>query len=83
MYTGQSAVRDPGIGLTREEVVARIAASGARIITTRAWSSYVTRGYAPEPARRIGRTPLWTAQQIDDWLTARPGQGVRRPRDDT
>jgi len=68
------------LDLTREEVVARIAASGARPITARTWSSYVTRGYAPKAARRIGRTPLWTTQQVDDWLSNRPGQGARKAK---
>ena len=68
------------LDLTREEVVARIAASGARPITARTWSSYVTRDYAPKPERRIGRTPLWTAQQVDEWLANRPGQGARPPK---
>lgn len=39
------------------------------------WRSYVARGQAPQPARRVGATPVWDAAQIREWK--RPGQGKR------
>jgi predicted DNA-binding transcriptional regulator AlpA len=47
-------------------------------------STYLYEGQMPEPALRLGRTrrPVWTRQQIDEWVASRPGQGAGggRPR---
>jgi len=43
----------------------------------RCWRGYVTRGQAPEPASRVGWTPLWDEEQIETWVAERPGQGTR------
>lgn len=65
--------------LTRDDVIARLKTYDIHI-TPHTWSAYVARGQAPEPARRISRTPLWTPEQIDHWATSRPGQGARTDR---
>lgn len=41
------------------------------------WSSYVARGQAPAPTRRVGRTPLWSEDDVRQWVASRPGQGSR------
>lgn len=41
------------------------------------WSSYVARGQAPAPVRRVGRTPLWDEDEVRQWVAERPGQGSR------
>lgn len=45
-------------------------------VELKTWSSYVSRGFAPLPADRVGVAPVWTREQIDDWKRERPGQGV-------
>lgn len=40
------------------------------------FSGYVTRGHAPAPVRRIGRTPLWDEDEMKAWNDARPGRGA-------
>lgn len=48
-------------------------------VKTSTWSSYVSRGQAPEPHTYIDRrTPLWTPEQLDQWAAGRRGQGWRR-----
>ena len=44
--------------MTRDQVLAYLAAKG-RVIRPGTWSAYVARGQAPQPARKVGRTPLW------------------------
>ena len=39
------------------------------------WRSYVTRGQAPAPLRRVGSTPVWDPAVVLGW--PRPGQGAR------
>lgn len=51
-------------GLTRDQVLERLEAAG-RKIQPGTWSSYVARGQAPQPARRLNRTPLWDPADID------------------
>ncbi len=43
-------------------------ASRGRVIGAATWRSYVARGQAPAPTRRVGRTPLWSMDDIDQWL---------------
>lgn len=59
---------------TRAEVVAWLAEQG-RPIEPGTWSSYVTRGRAPQP-RHVGRTPLWAPGQVRAWHASSPGQGT-------
>lgn len=39
------------------------------------WRSYVARGHAPAPKRRVGATPVWDPQAVKGWT--RPGRGAR------
>lgn len=39
------------------------------------WRSYVSRGQAPQPVRRIGSTPLWNPAEVTGYQ--RPGSGAR------
>lgn len=57
-------------GMTRAEVLAYLARHGRRI-EPGTWSSYVARGQAPAPVRRVGRTPLWALEDISQWLAER------------
>jgi len=44
-------------------------------VKVRTWHGYVAKGQAPKPLRRVGRTPVWSAEQVRNW--ERPGQGAR------
>lgn len=46
-------------------------------VKPRTWSSYVARGQAPAPVRRVGRTGLWDEAEVQEWIRSRPGQGSR------
>ncbi len=48
-------------------VLAYLAQHG-RTITPATWRAYVARNQAPQPAKRVGRTPLWHLDDIDTWL---------------
>jgi predicted DNA-binding transcriptional regulator AlpA len=71
--------KDQSDEFTRADVVARLAArSPALVISVDTWSAYVGKGQAP-PGRKIGRTPLWTPAEVDQWAADRPGSGRKRP----
>lgn len=54
------------------------AAAFAGLETATAWSSYVSRGRAPQcDGRHDGRTPWWWASTINDWKKGKTGQGAR------
>lgn len=36
-------------------------------------SAYRSRGRLPEPAAMLGRTPVWTRRQLNDWSRTQPG----------
>jgi predicted DNA-binding transcriptional regulator AlpA len=55
--------------------VARLAGVTPATIT-----AYLARGRMPAPVTRIGNSPVWSRPVIQQWLTSRPGQGVRRRR---
>ncbi|GAA0719611.1 hypothetical protein Drose_05915 [Dactylosporangium roseum] len=38
-----------------------------RDITAATWSSYVARNQAPQPVRKVGRTPLWDLDEVERW----------------
>lgn len=50
-------------------------------IKPRTWHSYVARGQAPKPDRRVGRTPVWDAETVRAY--PRPGRGARMDLIDT
>lgn len=60
-----------GRELTRDEAAAL---AGVRPDT---FSGYVSRGQAPAPKRRVSRTPVWDASEIEEWVKQRPGRGAR------
>jgi hypothetical protein len=73
--------------IAMEEYVGNAAAAEYVGIPVSAWRSYVTRTppMAPEPSRRHvsggHALPVWTRQQLDEWLRDRPGRGAPgRPR---
>lgn len=41
------------------------------------WATYVSRGQAPAPERKVGRTPVWRPDVIRSWHESRRGQGWR------
>jgi hypothetical protein len=53
--------------LTTQQVLDLLRQRG-RAITAATWRSYVARGQAPAPATHVGRTPLWSIDDIDRWL---------------
>jgi len=61
---------------TREQVLAYLAEAGMPVAAD-TWSGYVSRGQAPAPARRVGRTPLWDPAEVRAWQAARRGRGWR------
>ena len=60
-------------GLLDTAAVARLAGVGRSTI-----AAYLSRGYMPAPAMRLGQSPVWTREQIDAWLANRAGQGRKR-----
>ena len=56
--------------LTRDQVVELLADRG-RQITTATWSAYVARNEAPQPAGYVGRTPMWSHDEVTLWQTDR------------
>ncbi|MBB6172155.1 putative DNA-binding transcriptional regulator AlpA [Nocardiopsis mwathae] len=57
--------------LTAEQAAAK---AGVKLKT---WHAYVSRGQAPQPDGRMGRTPWWWASTVDEWIENRAGQGAR------
>lgn len=40
------------------------------------WRAYVTRAQAPAPVAQLDdRTPLWDAEDVEQWHANRPGHG--------
>jgi predicted DNA-binding transcriptional regulator AlpA len=66
----------PTVPLIKEETGTELSVSTFR--------GYVSRGQAPAPVEKIGRTPLWKRSEIVKWANNRPGQGartdIRKPR---
>lgn len=63
--------------LTRDEVIARLRDRHEVTIEVDTWSGYVSRDQAPQPAQRVGRTPVWSAAAVDVWAAHRRGAGAR------
>lgn len=36
-------------------------------VKLKTWHGYVARGQAPQPKRRVGRTPVWDADKVRTW----------------
>jgi predicted DNA-binding transcriptional regulator AlpA len=36
--------------------------------------AYTARGQMPAPSGHVGRTPYWTPEDIEPWITSRIGQ---------
>ncbi|WP_242640394.1 helix-turn-helix transcriptional regulator [Rhodococcoides fascians] len=63
--------------LSLAEVLTLIEHRTGKAITSSTWRSYVARGQAPKPIRRISNAPLYSRDDIDQWITDRPGSGAR------
>ncbi|NRQ35968.1 hypothetical protein HII36_29660 [Nonomuraea sp. NN258] len=63
-------VDDSSTLMTAEAVVAYLATHG-RYMTAASWRSkaHPSKGLAPEPADRVGRTPLWERADVDAWIS--------------
>lgn len=46
-------------------------------LTVRSVSSYLARGVLPEPDYRVGKSPLWKTETIEEWERTRLGRGWR------
>lgn len=73
-YSGETSAQD--VWWTRAEVLAYLDSAGTPL-GAETWSGYVSRGQAPAPVRRIGRTPLWDSGAVRAWQAARRGRGWR------
>lgn len=64
------------------ELIGNQAAADYLGVSLNAWRPYVARGQAPKPVRREVKgghaLPVWTAEQLDEWRSTRPGRGRRR-----
>lgn len=58
------------------DVLAYLASAGSPIARA-TWATYVRRGQAPAPARKIGHSPVWRPDVIRAWQESRRGQGWR------
>lgn len=48
-------------------------------ITSRTWTNYAANGRTPEPVAHLdGRTPLWDAEEVQNWHAKRPGSPVKK-----
>ncbi|SBT63117.1 hypothetical protein GA0070622_0058 [Micromonospora sediminicola] len=61
------------------EVRAYLAEQG-RPMAARTWTSYVSRGQAPAPVRRVGRTPVWSPEDVRQWAAEASAARVRAGR---
>jgi len=58
--------------LTADQLAARLGVQRASIYRMH------TRGDLPEPAEKIGRSPIWAVETIETWEKSRPGHGWRK-----
>ncbi|EKT82152.1 transcriptional regulator (plasmid) [Rhodococcus opacus] len=63
--------------LTTDQVIDLIKEETGTEMAIGTFRGYVTRGHAPAPVEKIGRTPLWKRSEIIEWAHNRPGQGAR------
>ncbi|WP_257886316.1 helix-turn-helix transcriptional regulator [Rhodococcoides fascians] len=63
--------------LSLAEVLTLIERRTGKAITSSTWRSYVARGQAPKPIRRISNAPLYSQKAIEQWIADRPGSGAR------
>jgi len=63
--------------LTTDQVVDLIKEETGTELSASTFRGYVSRGQAPAPVEKIGRTPLWKRSEIVAWANNRPGQGAR------
>lgn len=70
------AVPEPKL-VTAQEAVELIEAETKSVMKAQTFRSYVYRGLAPAPVKKIGRTLLFSRRQIIEWAQNRPGSGAR------
>ncbi|WP_331712371.1 helix-turn-helix transcriptional regulator [Rhodococcus sp. EPR-157] len=63
--------------LSLPDVLALIESTTGKTIAASTWRAYVARGQAPKPTRRVGREPLYSTEEIEQWIAGRPGRGSR------
>ncbi|QHE72671.1 helix-turn-helix transcriptional regulator [Rhodococcus sp. WAY2] len=63
--------------LTTDQVIDLINEETGTELSISTFRGYVSRGQAPAPVEKIGRTPLWKRSDIIEWAHNRPGQGAR------
>jgi predicted DNA-binding transcriptional regulator AlpA len=69
---------EPGVIVNTDDLLDRAGVADYIGVKPTTISTYLYEGVMPEPAVRLGRTrrPVWTRQQIDEWVASRPGQGA-------
>ncbi|WP_371828739.1 helix-turn-helix transcriptional regulator [Rhodococcoides fascians] len=63
--------------LTSAEALELIEEISGTALKPDTFRSYCTRGQAPAPKEKIGRTLLWSRKEIEAWAANRPGRGAR------
>jgi predicted DNA-binding transcriptional regulator AlpA len=63
--------------LTSTEALTLIEEVSGTAIKPDTFRSYSTRGQAPTPKEKVGRTLLWDKAEIEQWARNRPGRGAR------
>ncbi|MDH6293137.1 helix-turn-helix transcriptional regulator [Rhodococcus opacus] len=63
--------------LTTDQVIDLLKEETGTELSLSTFRGYVSRGQAPAPVEKIGRTPLWKRSDIIEWAHNRPGQGAR------
>lgn len=58
-----------------QEVLDLIEERRGKRIAKSTWRSYVAREQAPKPVKYQGREPMYSEDEIREWIDQRPGRG--------
>lgn len=58
-----------------QEVLDLIEERRGKRIAESTWRSYVAREQAPKPVKYQGREPMYSPDEIGEWIDQRPGRG--------
>lgn len=61
--------------ISLQDVLDLIVERRGKRIAASTWRSYVAREQAPKPVKYQGREPLYSAEEITEWIDERPGSG--------
>lgn len=69
-------------GLAADPIVDTKQAAAVAGVGPRTLAKYLSDGRVPDPATKVGGSPIWSLPTLHDWLDRRPGQGARTDRQD-